>query len=110
MTTALFFRQEGRLCGFSLRGHTDDSGTQQARLVCAAVSSAAYLAANTLTDVLKADADVSVEDGVMTLRLARPDEGAEAILEGLRLHLSQLEEQYPTYLVTKTEVQHDASH
>ena len=110
MTTAVFFRREGRLGGFAVTGHTDDTGSQQARLVCAAVSSAVYLTANTLTDVLKADATVSVDDGTMTLQLAHPDEGAAALLEGLRLHLAQLEEQYPTYLSIKTEVQHDASH
>ena len=60
--------------------------------------------------VEEADASVSVDDGRMTLRLADKGESAAAVLEGLRLHLTQLEEQYPTYLSTKTEVQHDASH
>ena len=110
MTEAIFFRREGRLCGFTVTGHTDNAGSEQAKLVCAAVSSAVYLAANTLTDVIKADASVSVDDGRMTLRLADTGESAAAVLEGLRLHLIQLEEQYPTYLSTKTEVQHDASH
>ncbi len=110
MTEATFFRRAGRPCGFTVSGHTDLAGTQQAKLVCAAVSSAVYLTANTLTDVMKADAAVSVDDGRMTLRLNAPHAGAEALLEGLEAHFAQLEEQYPTYLAIKTEVQHDASH
>lgn len=110
MTGAVFFRREGRLTGFSVQGHTDDSGSTAARLVCAAVSSAVYLTANTVTDVIGAKAEVSVSEGEMTLRLSEDNASAQALLEGLLLHLTQLSEQYQKYIAIKTEVQHDALH
>lgn len=110
MTGAVFFRREGRLTGFSVQGHTDDSGSTKARLVCAAVSSAVYLTANTVTDVIGAKADVSVADGALSLRLSEDNAQAETLLEGLLLHLTQLSEQYQSYITIQTEVQHDASY
>ncbi len=108
MTGAVFFRRDGRLTGFKVSGHTDDSGKVQARIVCSAVSSAVYLTANTITDVLGVEADIRVDDAEFSLFVKGDDQRAQDLLEGLRLHLSQLAEQYRNYIVIKTEVQHDA--
>lgn len=64
-------------------------------IVCAAVSSAAYMAANTVTDIIKADATASVEGNSMCLELNKSDETSEKILRGLELHLTELSKQYP---------------
>ena len=64
--------------------------------VCAAVSSAAYLTANTVTDILHVPAQVHVKDGRMDLRIA--EEAAahcQTVLAGLQLHLQALQDQYP---------------
>ena len=54
------------------------------------------MAANTLTDVLLLPADILLRDGLMQLRLDDGDASeAQVILEGLRIHLTQLAEQYP---------------
>ena len=79
--------------GFRVSGHT---GVRGASIVCAAVSSACYMAANTITEILGADADVSVDDGYMSV--AVKGDGipkSKAILAGLRLHMEQLAQQYP---------------
>ncbi len=108
MTCAVFFTRSQKLCGFCVSGHTDSSGADEARLVCAAVSSAVYMAANTITEVIGDYADITVKDGEMTLLLKRPSEGSVSVLEGLRLHLTELKNQYKQYIVINTEVQHDA--
>lgn len=66
-------------------------------IICSAVSSAAFMTANTITEVIKADAVISVdEDGEMYLRIRDKDAGAcQEILSGLKLHMFALEEQYP---------------
>ena len=104
MIRAEFFSQAGRPVGFRLTGHAGFSGAGT-DIVCAAVSSAAYLTANTITDVAGSAADVTAEDGVMFLRLFSPDAVAGAILRGFRLHMEGLQEQYPQNIeITDMEV------
>lgn len=82
-----------RLAGFQVSGH---SGIQGESIVCAAVSSACYMAANTITDVLLIEADISLRDGLMKLTVGENEaDRAQVILQGLQMHLEQLAEQYP---------------
>ncbi len=53
------------------------------------------MAANTITDVIGANAEAKAEDGAMSVTLNRPDESAEKVLKGLELHLTELSKQYP---------------
>ncbi len=46
------------LAGFEMSGHADDSQAEGEAVLCAALSSAAYLVANTITDILHVDADL----------------------------------------------------
>lgn len=101
-----FFSSDHQLVGFAIDGHDDpdDSGIS---LLCAAVSSAAYLTANTLTDIAGIEPLVlETGDGLMTLRLSREDAAAAAVtLKGLHLHLQALAEENETLLtVNITEV------
>ncbi|MBQ2973220.1 MAG: ribosomal-processing cysteine protease Prp [Clostridia bacterium] len=83
-----------QLTGFEIRGHAmfAENGSD---VVCAAVSSAAYMAANTLTEIVGAKADASAQDGMMRVILIQPDEQTETVLRGLELHLTELSKQYP---------------
>lgn len=104
MITARVYFCHKQPCGFSIEGH---SGAGQAGqdIICSAVSSAAYMAANTLTEINKAKADISVSDGFLKLMLQgeinKPDSD---IIAGLLLHLKALQEQYPKFLKVITEV------
>ena len=99
MTAFVFYQKRGRMTGFTLSGHsTADAADLDGRLICAAVSSAAYMAANTVTDVLKTRADASEGDAEMKLGLLEDDDRASAVLEGLLLHIRKLSEQYPKNL------------
>ena len=80
-------------------GHT---GVRGESIVCAAVSSACYMAANTITEILCIDADISVSDGYMSVIVSGDGiQKAAAILAGLRLHMEQLEQQYPNQIKIK---------
>ncbi len=83
-----------QLNGFEISGHAGfaESGKD---IICAAVSSAAYMAANTITDVICANADAAEKQGEMVLTLNESDERAQAVLKGLELHLTELSKQYP---------------
>lgn len=90
---------DGFIVGFLIEGHSG-AGSKGNDVVCAAVSSAAYLTVNTITDVLNVVPLVlRVRDGEMYLRLSEVDEPAcRDLLKGLRLHLTALEEEYPQNL------------
>ncbi|MBQ7541741.1 MAG: ribosomal-processing cysteine protease Prp [Clostridia bacterium] len=98
MITVRFSYSDGLYTGFSVRGH---AGLAEAGedVLCAAVSSAAYLVANTLTDVAGAPCDAAVSDAEMTVRLSEWDaEPVQVLLKGFALHLRELSRQYPRHL------------
>ena len=93
----IYITDVGNIVGFNISGHAgfSESGTD---VVCAAVSSAAYMAANTLIEVLKTDADVVINDkiGVMRLMISAKDvQRCSDIMNGFKMHLILLEEMYP---------------
>ena len=94
MIKVKFLIGDRQLKGFEISGHAmfAESGKD---IICAAVSSAAYMAANTITDVIDANAEAAAEDGAMSVTLNQPDERAETVLKGLELHLTELSKQYP---------------
>ena len=83
-----------QLTGFEIKGHAmfAESGSD---VVCAAVSSAAFMAANTITEIIGAKADASADDGMMCVTLSQSDEQTETVLRGLEFHLTELSKQYP---------------
>ena len=89
-----------------MTGHcTADESDEQGRLVCSAVSSAAYMTANTITEIIGDKADIEVNDGEMILKVKKPSEKTIAVLEGFKLHIQQLEEQYKDCIKVYLEVQ-----
>ena len=91
--------------GFRVHGH---SGYAEAGedIVCAAVSSAVIMTINTVTDILHINAQVNVGDGDALLKIQKKSaEACQSHLQGLRLHLLELEKQYSEFLKVKfTEV------
>ena len=92
--------------GFSIKGHSG-YGEQGSDIVCAAVSSVAYMVANTITDILKVEPLKLYEnDGEMRLELDESSaQKCSVVLDGLVLHLSSLSKEYKKYIkVTISEV------
>ncbi len=92
--------------GFNIKGHSGyaERGND---IVCSAVSSAAYLVANTILEIMNIKAQANVdENGEMSFIV--PEESTaktKDILLGLELHLNELREQYPQNVtITTTEV------
>ena len=104
MIRVRFHTADDAILGFTLSGHAG-AGNHGEDIVCAAVSSAAYMTANTITEIIGAAADISVDDGYMHLQLTEYAERCGDILSGFRLHLQALQEQYPTRIqLMNTEV------
>ena len=63
MTKVVFYEKDEKLTGFLIKDHSgyDEEGYD---IVCASVSSAAYLTANTLTEIVGAKADVKVREAL----------------------------------------------
>lgn len=88
--------QNKRLTGFTLQGHAN-AGAYGSDIVCAAVSSAAYYAANTMLELV-GDCDVQVQDGYLCLLTNQTSEKSDLLLNGFHLHMKALIAQYPKKL------------
>ena len=89
-----FFDGINGLCGYRAQGHAEGADAGE-NVLCAFVSSSCIMTANTITEVLQLDADAHTEDGYLRLMLRENAEPAQDILEGLKLHLTQLQQDYP---------------
>ena len=85
--------------GFHIMGHSDmNPGGPE--ILCAAVSSAAYMTANAVTDVIGLKPVLLNKDGNMYLKVKTESEAEQCrvLFDGLRLHLREMAKQYPKYL------------
>ena len=89
-----FTQCDGLLTGFECKGHSMSAPAGQ-DIICAFVSSACFMTANTVTEVMGIDADTAATDGYMRLEINQSPEHAQDILKGLMLHLTELEKDYP---------------
>ena len=102
MTKVVFYEQDEKLRGFLIKEHSgyDEEGYD---IVCASISSAAYLTANTLTEIVGAKADIELREAYFKFILKDKFTEAENHLKGLKLHLESLAEDYSDYISCKTE-------
>ena len=86
------FGADDCVTGFSVKGHSGYA-SQGEDIVCASVSSAVYMTANTITEIIKVTPDtLSESDGLIELRLNDADaEKSKDILSGFLLHMTELE-------------------
>lgn len=97
MIEAEFLSYSGSLVGFSVSGHAD-AGVFGRDIVCAAVSSAVMLTANTITDYLYCPADVKDQGNRIMLVLKDPNSAmsiaAKQVVSAFHNHIHQLSDQY----------------
>ena len=104
MTKVVFYGNPS-LLGFCVEGHsTADENDDMGRLVCSAVSSAAYMAANTITEIIGDEAEIAVSDAKMELMVKSPSDKTDAVLNGFKLHMEQLAAQYKKNIKISSEV------
>ena len=105
MTAVTFFTDDGKMTGFHIVGHSTNSEKDiEGKLVCSAVSSAAYLVANTITEIIGANCVANVCDGELELKLVDKISESQEILRGLELHISELVKQYQNRIKVVSEV------
>lgn len=105
MVRVVFSQHCGEPVGFLLHGHAG-AGNSGSDIVCAAVSSAALMTANTVTEVLGVPAEIAERDGYLSVAIpAAYQAQCAALLRGLVLHFTALADQYPKNIqVSFTEV------
>ena len=101
MIKANFYLSDELICGFEIKGHSGSANAGE-DIICASVSSAAYMTANTVTDVLFLKPEIQVRDGYLKLVLDKDLSEAQTILKGLRLHLESLAGDYPKNIKVTT--------
>ena len=105
MTSVKFLSKNESLYGFEIMGHSSiDCNDDEGKIVCAAVSSAGYMTANTITEIIGDGCDITVDDALMRIKVIAPSDKTIAVLEGLKLHLTELSKQYSKRIKITTEV------
>lgn len=94
MIKVKFYKADGILTGFEASGHSM-SAPRGEDLICAFVSSACLMAANTVTEVIGLEAEAYAENGYLKLLVKHSANSAQDILNGLKLHLTELQKDYP---------------
>ena len=98
MTTAKFLFSDDVIISFELSGHSG-AGEEGTDIVCSAISSAVYMAANTIIEIMKLNLETVVRDGYLKIQMNSEDaRKSKVITDGLYLHLSELQNQYPNNL------------
>ena len=91
--------------GFEISGHSSDNCDDiVGKTVCAAVSSAAYMTANTVSEIIKDSCSADVKNGYMKFCISHPSKESKDLILGLRLHIQGLSEQYGGRVRIITEV------
>lgn len=104
MINAEFFKADGAVTGFKVSGHSGMADEGQ-DVLCAFVSSAVLMTANTVTEVYGVSADIKESDGFLELHVLQSAEKVQGVLKGLLLHLTELSKDYPQNIDVKiTEV------
>ena len=100
MIRALFYRKGNKLQGFEISGHSG-YGEEGSDIICASVSSAAYMAVNTVTEVIGDYGEATVDEGYLEFITESDKAEVQAVLKGLRLHVNALAEEYGEYILCK---------
>lgn len=105
MTSVKFLSNGKDILGYEINGHSSlDCDDVMGKIVCSAVSSAAYMAANTITEIVGDRCEVSVDDARMFLQVSNPSPETQALLSGFKLHITELSKQYSKRIRIITEV------
>ena len=100
MTKVKFYADKIGLIGFEISGHSSfDCDDINGKIVCSAVSSAAYMAANTIEEIVGDKCEAIVDDALMNVKILNPSDTSRKVLKGLKLHLTELSKQYSDRIV-----------
>ncbi len=102
MTRCEFKRENERIVGFSVSGHSgySEAGSD---IVCAAISAVVAMTEATINDVCGGKAKVRVREEDARISLTLPatceeEESIQAVLAGMMVYLCNLRDEYPDYI------------
>jgi uncharacterized protein YsxB (DUF464 family) len=102
MTRCEFRRENERIVGFSVSGHSGyaEAGSD---IICAAISAVVAMTETTINDVCGGKAKVRVKEADARITLTLPatcdeEEAIQTVLAGMMLYLCSLRDQYPDYI------------
>ncbi len=100
MIKATFYIKSNSAVGFEIKGHSgyEEEGKD---IICASVSSAAYMAANTVTDVIGEKADIKLSDGYFKFMAEGGKNETKIVLKGLQNHVNALADDYSEFIICK---------
>ncbi|MCD7723914.1 MAG: ribosomal-processing cysteine protease Prp [Clostridiales bacterium] len=93
MTTVEFYAANGLLTGFKASGHAGRAQSGQ-NIVCAFISSACEMAANTISEIIALPCETNVSPGLLEIKINGSAGAAQDVLNGLKLHLTELQKDY----------------
>lgn len=103
MIKAAFYYRNDKPFGFRVTGHsgTAESGKD---IVCAAVTSAVMLAANTITESFGVKAEIAVGENSVSIRGCQDPDG-QKVIGALKDHIKTIQSDYPDTIriITETE-------
>ena len=103
MTEIRFYSFEDKLTGFEISGHSEYA-EEGSDIICASISSCAYMVCNTATEIVGVNADIEVEDGYMLFSVSVSEsEKIRDLLLGFEMHVKALAEEYKDYIRCKKE-------
>ena len=98
MIKAEIFSHDGKVTGFSIKGHSGTAPRGQ-DIYCAGVSTLSQAAYMCITDHLKREIDGDYADGKLMLKLKTPpDELTEAVFQTMLIGLKEIEKLAPKAL------------
>ena len=100
MIKVSFLKKGESFIGFELSGHSGYA-EEGSDIVCSAVSSVAYMVANTVTEVIGEEASITLDDGYMKFIPEKTSEEIQVLFKGMALHLNALAQQYEEFLCCK---------
>ena len=104
MTEVKFYSINEKLTGFEISGHSGYA-EEGSDIICASISSCAYMVANTITEIVNVEADIEVSDGYMSLAVSLGDaDKIKDLMLGFELHVKALADEYRKYLSCKKEI------
>ena len=100
MIKVSFLKKGGNFIGFELSGHSGYA-EEGSDIVCSAVSSVAYMVANTVTEIVGVTANVTLDDGYMKFIPDEASDDVQILFKVMAIHFNALAQQYGQYLCCK---------
>ena len=100
-----FSQSDNCITEFTVSGHaTFGVKDTEGKIICSAVSSAVFLTANTLLEILGAKVDCTDSGDTFKLKLLSKINESQVTLAGFKLHVTELSKQYPKNITVSSEV------